>query len=843
MKHSNLRKVLITTFLHVIFFLNAFPQWLDGYKYRIPISVSSISLSVSSDLLDFPLKIDFESGRIKTQSNGGQLMHENGWDIRFTASDGISLLDHDMDSQDVVNGRILAWVRIPNLSATEDTEIYMYFSHPGVNENPSTTDTWPSEYLGVWHMELAGVDASRHGNNAKVLGTSDGPEKIGLSRSFDGVDDYLLVPYNLSLQIDQGICIETWIQIGDDDEIAEAIFTKEDDYTFWYAKEILRFTIAGKSLEKPFHFEDNTWYHVYAIYDRSFMRLFVDGTEIGSLANTSAVTNNANTEVIIGDYTFLSAAEFYGYMDEMRMSTQIPSIDWIRTNYRNQTSTSFYSMGTVERNNDLPCRAIELTVGTTCEFGVFGNQNAGDSGIPLIECSEYSGADVWFSLEVPASGAVRVELDNTTTPEIPNPSSWMVLPGLAVYSGSCTTPVHDTCWISFSPDSVNNLPSIQLSDYTPGETIWLRIWGYGGETGYFKICASLNEEAPSIECSGTVSSATDPDVCTAFVTVPVPLTGGANPLLILENDYNGTGDASDTYPAGSTVVNWTLTDISNNTSSCQDTIEVFDAQGPLINCPDDLIHSLDDICSFALPDYDSLITVTDNCDPDPTFTQSPLPGTELSGSGTTQKISLLANDSEGNESTCQFTITLQDQSPPEAVSLTDTMVVVPDGTYQVHVDVPLPVFSDNCGIDGVDNDIYGGPDASGIYLYGATTVTYTVQDINGNEAQFTQLVQVEMENAPEHGLVIPDAFSPNEDGYNDRLVILGLESYTQNELRVFNVNGQEVFRMESYDSSWDGTGLSGPAKGKKLPVGNYFYVLYLEGSGSVIKGTVYIRQE
>jgi gliding motility-associated-like protein len=157
----------------------------------------------------------------------------------------------------------------------------------------------------------------------------------------------------------------------------------------------------------------------------------------------------------------------------------------------------------------------------------------------------------------------------------------------------------------------------------------------------------------------------------------------------------------------------------------------------------------------------------------------------------------------------------------------------------------MPVFADNCGVQSVSNDFNGGTDASGIYNYGTTTVVYTVTDINSNAATFNQQVVVELENEPEHGLIIPEAFSPNEDGFNDRFEILGLEQYSENELKVYNVHGIEVFTMSNYDNSWDGMAKAGFGDNSKLPTGTYYYVLILNlnSEESFVKGFIYLKQE
>ncbi len=72
-------------------------------------------------------------------------------------------------------------------------------------------------------------------------------------------------------------------------------------------------------------------------------------------------------------------------------------------------------------------------------------------------------------------------------------------------------------------------------------------------------------------------------------------------------------------------------------------------------------------------------------------------------------------------------------------------------------------------------------------------------------------------------LKIPNAFSPNGDGINDKWIILGLESFSDNKVEVFNRYGQVVYSVIGYDNSgkvWDGT-----MNGKPLPVGTYYYIV------------------
>ena len=65
-------------------------------------------------------------------------------------------------------------------------------------------------------------------------------------------------------------------------------------------------------------------------------------------------------------------------------------------------------------------------------------------------------------------------------------------------------------------------------------------------------------------------------------------------------------------------------------------------------------------------------------------------------------------------------------------------------------------------------------------------------------------------------LLIPNVFTPNGDGINDRFEVQGLEAFDQVSLVIFNVWGNEVYRNDKYDNTWAGQGLQD---------GTYYYTL------------------
>jgi gliding motility-associated-like protein len=80
---------------------------------------------------------------------------------------------------------------------------------------------------------------------------------------------------------------------------------------------------------------------------------------------------------------------------------------------------------------------------------------------------------------------------------------------------------------------------------------------------------------------------------------------------------------------------------------------------------------------------------------------------------------------------------------------------------------------------------------------------------------------------------ISNAFSPNNDGINDRWVIRHLDTYVRASVQVFNRYGQKVFVAEPYVEPWDGT-----YNGKQVPVGVYYYIIEPNNGGKRMVGSI-----
>ena len=89
----------------------------NGFAALRRIDIPADHVRGGADIPDYMLLVDETSSRLRSSGNGGIVQFTDGRDIRFELGNGAKL-DHELAEYDPVAGRVLAWVRVPLLSAT-----------------------------------------------------------------------------------------------------------------------------------------------------------------------------------------------------------------------------------------------------------------------------------------------------------------------------------------------------------------------------------------------------------------------------------------------------------------------------------------------------------------------------------------------------------------------------------------------------------------------------------------------------------------------------------------------------------------------------------------------------
>ncbi|HRZ77598.1 MAG TPA: HYR domain-containing protein, partial [Bacteroidales bacterium] len=105
------------------------------------------------------------------------------------------------------------------------------------------------------------------------------------------------------------------------------------------------------------------------------------------------------------------------------------------------------------------------------------------------------------------------------------------------------------------------------------ERTWLAIDACGNFAECIQVIQVQDTTAPLIQCTNVLNTA-DYGHCDELVYPPQPIVSDECSSITLTNDRTGTDDATDIYPAGTTLVTWILTDACGNQSSCVQTVTV-----------------------------------------------------------------------------------------------------------------------------------------------------------------------------------------------------------------------------------------------------------------------------
>ena len=81
-------------------------------------------------------------------------------------------------------------------------------------------------------------------------------------------------------------------------------------------------------------------------------------------------------------------------------------------------------------------------------------------------------------------------------------------------------------------------------------------------------------------------------------------------------------------------------------------------------------------------------------------------------------------------------------------------------------------------------------------------------------------------------IFIPEGFSPNNDGINDRFVIQNT-SGKDLHLEIYNRWGNIIYKSKNYQNDWDGRCNQGIYFGEDVPSGTYYYIVNIEGDKKV----------
>lgn len=308
--------------------------WNSDFAFRKAITIDSTAkgANLSQPVGRVPMLVRLHAGNF--QFDG---VSETGADIRFVAADDKTPLHYEIESFDPVLGVALIWVDVPDLAASTQQSVWMYYGNAKAPEAGKSTAVYDADYSLVYHFDDAAGsaphDATAYANNAQRGGVRPVDGIIGKAAQFDGSAP-LILPASTSLNTTDGgaFTFSTWLKVDSLPSGRTLVYARRQN-----GKSLLVGLDAGGV---PFVEMDGdapqrsapgeaikagAWTHVAVTAASGTFTLYIDGKPVGTVAAplpafTAAAAVGGDVPAEAGATADTSLVPFTGQLDEVRLS-------------------------------------------------------------------------------------------------------------------------------------------------------------------------------------------------------------------------------------------------------------------------------------------------------------------------------------------------------------------------------------------------------------------------------------------------------------------------------------------------------------------------------------------
>lgn len=327
---------------------------LPGYAYRRNIQLNAAINKSAAVMRNFPLLMRIQHPDLRHISAGGKVTHKQGFDIRFTKADGITILTAQIEQYNPADGALSAWVLIDSLAPGKAPEMMLYYSNSSTQTEQANL-VWTGDIAAVWHMhrDLNGIAGTQR-LRATVSGTLDAEGLIAGARQFKAFSgDFADYGFHESLQMRDEFSITAWVKpekagkeqiilstIGDGVGGYRLSISPEGYLDFGFMNAAGNFIHPDKtsSAEK---LTLNGWTHIAATYSRAtgMIQTYVNGISDRSIKVTDVPLKSA-AALLIGNEKFREDAGFTGLIDEVRILHKTLPQTWLAAEYLSMHPTN-----------------------------------------------------------------------------------------------------------------------------------------------------------------------------------------------------------------------------------------------------------------------------------------------------------------------------------------------------------------------------------------------------------------------------------------------------------------------------------------------------------------------
>ncbi|MFI0431488.1 LamG-like jellyroll fold domain-containing protein, partial [Mariniflexile sp. HMF6888] len=375
-KHN--KSVLVKKLILICLLISVFvgeAQNFSGWNRKQAITIDQNQVPGTSDLIDFPFLVTLDYLDSEIVDGGANSALNGGGDIRFSSDAAgnnrlaVEIVEFITDAS-LANRKCQIWVKIPNLSATSNTTIYVWYNKAG-EAQPAATDVYGSQnvwinnnYVSIWHLDenaTSGIlqikdsgENSNDGVSKEIMDSSNSViSKVGGGINLKGTN-FFNVGNNTSLNLTANLTISGWFKpnkLHDFYVMAKRSETVVNGYNILPQLQGFVSYYDGSSIpDSGLNYNINEWNYIVVKLNSSGtgVTIFLNGnfsSEMTVIAPSDGLAQN----LYLGSRSNGAFGKLDGAIDELRVSNTFRSDEWISTEYNNMSNPSAFAVaGTPE---------------------------------------------------------------------------------------------------------------------------------------------------------------------------------------------------------------------------------------------------------------------------------------------------------------------------------------------------------------------------------------------------------------------------------------------------------------------------------------------------------------
>jgi len=283
-----------------------------------------------TDQTDFPAMISGTYSFLATVANGGGVTNSNGHDVAFYSNAGLTVqLSHEVERYNATTGEVIYWVKIPTLSTSSDTVIYIAYGDSGISTSQENiTAVWSNNFVEVFHLPngttLTANDSTSTNNDATTLtSVSATAGKIG-----GGAATSASIIHGFASNLSPAgntRTVSAWVNrsgatrggiVGTRDVSSPSGWVLTVNKSA--AGSVSYFNTGGLAMDANVAIPTSTWKYISATFGSGTGEIFVDGVSVLTGSGSADLTHIANGH--IGCESSNAATPFVGSIDEVRIA-------------------------------------------------------------------------------------------------------------------------------------------------------------------------------------------------------------------------------------------------------------------------------------------------------------------------------------------------------------------------------------------------------------------------------------------------------------------------------------------------------------------------------------------